>query len=378
MTSRGDRDDSGGPPAPRIWLLLSDKLGDNAQVLRVAEALGWPYETRRIVPKRIFRTGKPWVTASLYHVDKARSDPLQPPWPDLILTIGRRPSMAALWIKKQSGGRSRIVMIGRPRRLLDRFDLVVTSSHYRLPEEPNVLRLDLPLLGFDEAKVAAAADSESGRFAALPRPLTALMVGGPTGPMVLDAQIAERLARDAGRASVAAGGSLYVTTSRRTPPAVVEALRAALPPDAQLYRWRPDAEDNPYLALLAQADRFIVTGDSISMMVEIARLGKPLAIYPLPVSGKPLDRVSGWLGPLIHDDPARGVRAPLRSLGGLLYRLGLAGYSRDLEALHGALIERGAAVRLGDPWPPAGPGLPDEVPGVVARVRSLLGEGHKA
>lgn len=377
MTGGGDHDDSGAGTAPRTWLVLADKLGDNAQVMRVAEALGWGYEVKRIVPKRMFATGKPWVMPSLYHIDKARSDPLEPPWPDLILTVGRRPSMAALWIKKRSGGRSRIVMIGRPRRLLDQFDLVVTSSHYRLPERPNVLRLDLPLLGLDEAKVAAAG-SEGGRFDALPRPLTALLVGGPTGPLVMNAAVAERLIRQAAKVAVESGGSLYVSTSRRTPPAVVEALEAGLPPGAQLYRWRPGAKDNPYLALLAQADRFIVTGDSISMMVEIARLGKPLAIYPLPVSGKPLDRLSGRIGPLLHDDPARGARAPLRLLGTLIYRLGLAGYSRDLGALHEALVERGVAVRLGDPWPVARQRLPDEVPAVVARVRALLGAPDKA
>ncbi len=36
------------------------------------------------------------------------------------------------------------------------------------------------------------------------------------------------------------------------------------------------------MGLLGLADRFIVTGDSISMMVEVTRLGKPLEILPLP------------------------------------------------------------------------------------------------
>ena len=44
---------------------------------------------------RRYVDGKPWVRPSLHHIDLARSDALEPPWPDLIITVGRRPSMAA-------------------------------------------------------------------------------------------------------------------------------------------------------------------------------------------------------------------------------------------------------------------------------------------
>ena len=29
-------------PAPRVWVLLGDKAGDNEQCLALADALGWP------------------------------------------------------------------------------------------------------------------------------------------------------------------------------------------------------------------------------------------------------------------------------------------------------------------------------------------------
>src|SRR5262249_32638606 len=116
----------------------------------------------------------------------------------------------------------------------------------------------------------------------VPRPLIALFVGGPTKPHVFDPVVAADLMRHAAQ-TVAGGGTLWVTTSPRTSSDVVDALAEALPPNGRLFRWRPGAHDNPYLGLVACADRFIVTGDSVSMQVEVARLGKPLAIYPLPV-----------------------------------------------------------------------------------------------
>ena len=35
--------------APRTWLLMGRKVGDNAQLLALAEALGWPFEEKRFV-----------------------------------------------------------------------------------------------------------------------------------------------------------------------------------------------------------------------------------------------------------------------------------------------------------------------------------------
>src|SRR5690606_41912852 len=80
-------------PAPRVWLLLGDKPGDNAQVEAVADALGWPCERRVLQWRPPYATKKPRFRVTLDHVDRARSAPLEPPWPDLVLTIGRRPSM---------------------------------------------------------------------------------------------------------------------------------------------------------------------------------------------------------------------------------------------------------------------------------------------
>ena len=38
--------------------------------------------------------------------------------------------MAALWIRRQSGGRTRIAIIGRPKRTLDDFDLVELNEAF--------------------------------------------------------------------------------------------------------------------------------------------------------------------------------------------------------------------------------------------------------
>ncbi len=135
--------------SPRVWLVLGDKPGDNAQAEVVAAALPWPCKRKRLAMRPPYVHGKPRVRPSLHHIDAARSDPLEAPWPDLVITVGRRPSMAALWIREQSGGRCKIVQIGKPSGRVEWYDLVIAGAEVVLPPLSNVLSLTLPLMLVD-------------------------------------------------------------------------------------------------------------------------------------------------------------------------------------------------------------------------------------
>jgi uncharacterized protein len=317
---------------------------------------------------------KPRVEVSLHHIDLDRSDPLAPPWPDLLLTIGRRPSMAALWVGEQARGRTRLVLVGKPSGLAERFDLVITSAENQMPPLANLLPISLPLMRVDVAAIEAAARAWAARLGALPRPLVGFLIGGPTGPFVYDAGVVRRLVERA-VAVAAAGGTPYLTTSRRTPPAVVAALADGLPAGARLFRWQPDTGDNPYHGLLGLADGFVVTGDSISMMVEVVRLRRPLAIFELPTSAAgSLDRLRRSFARLVFEPAARApVGSWPRRLALALYDLGLIGYTRDFEAFHAMLFERGLAVPAGRTLAAPSGEVPDDLGRVVARIRGLSG-----
>jgi mitochondrial fission protein ELM1 len=359
---------------PKTWLLLGDKRGDNAQVEAIAQVLGWPCERRFLQMREPWTVAKPKVEASLHHIDLDRSDPLAPPWPDLVLTIGRRPSMAALWVGERAGGRARLVLVGKPSGMAERFDLVITSAENQMPPLANLLPISLPLMRVDMAAIEAAGRAWEARLGTLPRPLIGFLIGGPTGPFVYDASVVRRLLARAAEVA-AAGGTPYLTTSRRTPPAVVAALAEGLPAGARLHRWQPDAEDNPYLGLLGRADGFVVTGDSISMLVEVVRLRRPLAIFELPTSAAGgLDRLRRAFARMVFE-PAARVPADSwrRRLALALYDLGLIGYTRDFEAFHAMLFQHGLAVPAGQPLAPPSGEVPDDLGRVVGRIRSLMG-----
>ncbi len=368
----------GAARRPTLWLLLGDKRGDNAQVEALADALGWPGERRTLAFLPPWDVEKPRFRVTRSHVDLDRSDRLQPPWPDLILTVGRRPAMVALWVAEQSGGRTKVVMIGKPSGLLSRFDLVITSAEVQIPALANVLRISLPLLRVDEAAVSEAAEAWRPRWAALPRPLVAVLVGGPTNPFVYDASVTERLLALVDRVA-ATGGTPYVTTSRRTPEALTRALEEKLPDRAQLYRWAPDAKENPYRALLGLAEGFVVTADSLSMLVEVVRLRRPLQILPLPTSR--LGAIDGWRRAALHRlfEPARGRAAGRvrEGLGRGLHRIGVAKHTRDFTAFHAMLIDRGLARWAGEGFQPPDGRVPDDLETAAERVRSLFRDASR-
>ena len=342
-----------------MWALLGEREGDNAQVRGLAEALGWPVEAKRLAYTRRYKWWNLLLGASLLSLDRRRSSALAPPWPDVVIAAGRRSAPVARWIRKQSGGRARLVHIGRPWAPLGCFDLVITTPQYGLPQRPNVLHNALPIIRADAVRLAEAHARWTPRLAALSRPLVALLVGGDSPPYVLDPETAGRLGREAAAGARALGGTLVVTCGPRVRASAAQALAAAVSGAGHLHRWRPDDEDNPYLAYLALADRFIVTGDSASMLAEACATGKPVAIFPLPERAdwrwRTTRRVQRWV-----------ERRQARWATGLwdrLVDLGLIKRTRDLTRVHRVVGARGP-----DPSPP------DDLERAVARVHQLVRE----
>ncbi|MEM9254128.1 MAG: ELM1/GtrOC1 family putative glycosyltransferase [Pseudomonadota bacterium] len=363
--------------APRTWVILGDKKGDNGQVETIVEALPWPVEHKYVHMQPQWVLGKPRYRPSLDHLDLARSDALEPPWPDLIITVGRRPSMVALWIRKQSGNHTKIVLIGKPSGHMLDFSLVVASAENQMPPLHNFLPITLPLMRISTEDVAAEADSWRERLASLNKPLIAMLIGGETNPFIMNRKVASGLVDSARWVVEELGGTPYVTTSRRTTPEVVEVLRNELPSEAVFYEWSPDAEDNPYRALLGSADGFIVTADSVSMMVEVIYLRRPLAIFPLPggaLGGLDQGRrsLAHWLFNPRQDDLFDRLRHDVARFVHHVDVFKVLSATRDFRAFHRLLVDKGLAVWVGQPFrKPQGP-LPNDVGAVVERIKALF------
>jgi len=350
-------------PPVRVWVLLGKSAGDNAQLLRLAEALGWPFQAKRIHYNALNRCPNLLLGASNLTMDTRRSDPLAPPWPDLVLGASRRAAPLARWIKKQSGGRTRLVHLLHTQAPLHYFDLVVTTAQYRLPERANVLHNLLPLNPARAEVLESSAAQWRGRLEHLPRPWIAVLVGGNTASYRLDAFTARQLGQLTSRTARKTGGSLLISSSPRTPPDAADALLAAVQGPAYVYRWQPTNKDeNPYLAYLALADRFIVTADSASMLAEACSTGRPVELL-------------GWARP--RRQPKRLLRAfpGSQRLEETLICWGIIKPKRDFQALHRELMERGLLCSPGQEQS-LQTSKPDDLARTVTRIRRLMGEGE--
>jgi mitochondrial fission protein ELM1 len=285
-----------GNNEPAAWVLLGHRKGDNNQLITLADALQITYRAitleynwlRRLPPRLLGES-----TASLTPASRAA---LRSPAPHLVLGIGHRSVPAALAIRRRSGGKTKLVRLGNPRSDPSRFDLVITTAQYAVPDGPNVLRVPLALT---PTKPERPTKDERDWLAARPRPHRLLLVGGPTFMWTLRPKDIAEVAGALRSRSEREGGTVIAVTSPRTPPAVVEALKRVLSNIV-------DAGFPRYHVLLGDADEIAVTSDSVSMISESVMTGKPTELIAPSIT---------WTGKLLYSwARLTGRSVPVRDL----------------------------------------------------------------
>ena len=316
------------PTEPRVWLLFGERRGDNAQVLALAQMLGWPYEIKQLRWQSDYDVDPAEAGISLAGLDIAASDSLTSPWPDIAIGIGYRSAPVSRWIGQQAG-RVINIRLGRPRTDLKPYDFVITTPQYGLPPAPNVRELPLPLVKADDGAMAKAIARWRPEFERLPAPRIAVLLGGPTQHMAFDDAVARNLARDLQAFAAHTGGSLLITSSPRSPAGLNTILKPALSAPHFLFEFQAGS-DNPYLGLLALSDAAIVTSDSASMIADVAAFARPLLVYELP-----------WLGRSKKPGLIAGIKRHVRERR---EQRGMAGLSADpLDRFYDMLTRMGRA-----------------------------------
>jgi mitochondrial fission protein ELM1 len=263
--------------SPRTWVITNGNRGSDTLAEGVMEALGITAERLDHV-----KLGGPygWMAPNgplpLGHVGR-RGKMFAPPWPDLVISVGRTAAPYALAIRKKAQGRTFAASLLNPKTKPEKWDLIWTPEHDQLEGSNVVSTLTSPHC-LSPQKLAAAAQAMYEEIAAMPRPWIAVLVGGPNGKY----RFSPRLARDLCEKleGLAPHGSFLITTSRRTPEGVGWTIKQWMgTKPARL--WMGGA-DNPYLGFLGLADAIVVSADSVNMAGEAASTGKPVYVLELP------------------------------------------------------------------------------------------------
>jgi len=264
------------------WVITDGKAGMESQCIGLAEALGFEPKVKRVALRTPWKQLTPYFRFAQSLGFAKTSDALKAPWPDLMIATGRQSVAASLLVQdraQKAGKRVIAVQLQNPVISSSHFDLVVAPRHDRLTGT-NVLATRGALHRITSETLLADTARLAPYVSKLPRPYIGVLLGGSNAAYQLDENAAARLGRQLASSAQGLGGSLLVTSSRRTGDANKTAFKKAIGAAPNFF-WEGNGF-NPYFGILGLADFLIVTCDSVNMVSEALASAKPVYVVDLP------------------------------------------------------------------------------------------------
>ncbi len=275
-----------------VWALTDDRIGSNNQSIAIAEKLSRYYIIKKIVYNSLIELPNFIRRNSLLGVDKNESDNIDTDLPDVVVLAGRRLSSVALNIKKRNNNRTFIINIMNPDLPFDKFDLILLPKHdnvsQKLINKGNIIETNGSVNRINSIRIKQETEKWKDFFKNYNKPLVSLIIGGDTKNYKFNPKEFGEMVGNLSGIVNRLGGTLLITTSRRTSNECLNQIRQKLDCDYYLYDWRLETDSdnllktnlgNPYYAFLGLSDFLIVTGDSMSMISEACSTGKPTYVY---------------------------------------------------------------------------------------------------
>lgn len=266
----------------KILILADDRPGTSSQAIGLAEETGWPYQVIKLEYGLLSILPNLFFSDSIFRLTKkSRSQISQiKTKPKIIISAGRRAAPIALYLKKKLRSDSKVVQIMNPNIDFKKFDLVILPEHDSIKNQshPNLVTSIGALTRVDQKRL----EEESKKFPELQKinkRKIALLVGGSSKKTSFEIDSIKKLADLASNFANKKNAKLLVLNSRRTSGELTSNLKSSLKCDFDFFDWNLVKENNPYFAILANADAFVITGDSVSMISECCSTGKPVFIF---------------------------------------------------------------------------------------------------
>lgn len=277
-----------------IWSVSErGAVGMQNQALGLGEALfaGGGFEAPRSI-EVAFRKPYTWAPmhpafASLKALSRDTAASIAEPWPDLLITCGRKSALLALAVKRASRGRTMCIHVQDPKADPRHWDLLIVPEHDRL-RGTNVLVSKGALHRVTRLKLSSSAEALAPQLAHLPKPRLAVLVGGNNRYYTLDQDWMTGFVAQLRQAAITGNWGVMATISRRTGEAETNILRGGLASLPGAYLW-DGSGPNPYFGFLGLADAILATCDSVSMISEACSTGKPVYVARLPGKSKRFD-----------------------------------------------------------------------------------------
>jgi len=281
-----------------VWSVSDGRAGNVRQAEALANVLG-PAHAVGLQPRWPWRALAPRRIAHSAHAFGADFQSALDAPPSIAVGCGRQAALATRLLREHG---SKVVQILDPRIDPGLWDVVVVPRHDGLHGR-NVITSLGSLHPVDDLWLARAR-AQFAAFQALSRPRTAVLLGGSSRHVRFDRMAFEMLASQLEAAFAHEGGSLLLSTSRRTSAELRDASRHRFVATPSVTWLGAQDGENPYPGMLAWADRIVCSPDSVNMISEACATSAPVHVFE---PGRARGRLRAFLDSLLAIGRIRAV-----------------------------------------------------------------------
>ena len=257
-----------------ILAILDDRIGNRNQVLAVLDEINLPYNIIYIkynwlanLPNFILQIFGSYSHIINFDIKKIKTKP------SLILSCGRRTFPLASKLKSLFSNTTYFIHLMYPKLSLNirGCDLIFTPFHDNVRESNNVIKTLGSPAPLDIIKIKKKSYKS--------KPIISILIGGNHGRYKLNSNTINYILTET--LNKIKKGSILISTSRRTPDNIVKLIDKWSRKNKVfkiIFHPKNNSQANPLKEMIAHANEFVVTGDSVSMISQLCQYEKPVRI----------------------------------------------------------------------------------------------------
>ncbi len=257
-----------------ILAILDNRIGNRNQMFAILNELNLPYKILDIkynwfanLPNFILQIFGGFSHVKNFDIKKIKTKP------NLILSCGRRTFPLASKLKSLFSDTTYFIHIMYPKLSLNvkGCNLIFTPFHDNVPANDHVIKT----LGSPAPLEIIKIKKKNYKL----KPIISILIGGNHGKYKLKSTTINHILTET--LNKLKQGSILISTSRRTPDNIINFIDKWATKNKVfkiIFHPKINKGKNPLKEMIACADEFVVTGDSVSMVSQLCQYKKPVRI----------------------------------------------------------------------------------------------------
>ena len=257
-----------------VLAILDNRIGNRNQIFAILNELNLPYKILEIkynwlanLPNFILQIFGGHLHIKDFDIKKIKTKP------NLILSCGRRTFPLASRLKNLFSDTTYFIHLMYPKLSFNirKCDLIFTPFHDNISHNDRIIQT----LG----RAAPLDDIKNKKNPYKTKPIISILIGGNHGRYILNYKIINYMITET--LNKIKKGSILISTSRRTPDNIIKLVDKFAKKNnifKIIFHPKNNNGKNPLKKMIAYADEYVVTGDSVSMVSQLCQYKKPVRI----------------------------------------------------------------------------------------------------